>query len=133
MRKLLLFAAVGMLLIGCTTTKYVPVVETKTDTVYQVRQQRDSVWLHDSVFVNQWRDGDTVFQVRDRWHTQHVEKLRVDTFREVIFDSIPKPYPVTEYVAKPLNWWQKLRIWLGNILLIMGGIVLTYGAIRLRR
>ena len=119
MRKLLLFAAVGMLLIGCTTTKHVPVVETKTDTVYQVRQQRDSVWLHDSVFVNQWRDGDTVFQVRDRWHTQYVEKLRVDTFREVIFDSIPQPYPVTEYVAKPLSWWQKTRMHAGEAAMLM--------------
>lgn len=118
MRKFLLFA-VGMMLAACTTTKFVPVIETKTDTVYQVRQQRDSVWLHDSVFVNQWIKGDTVFQVRDRWHTQYMEKLRVDTFREVIFDSIPKPYPVTQYVDKPLNWWQKTRMHAGEVAMVL--------------
>jgi hypothetical protein len=32
---------------------------------------------------------------------------------------------VTEYVEKELNWWQKLRLWIGNIgllaILAVGG------------
>lgn len=43
--------AVCALLFGCTTTKYVPVIEHKTDTVYQNKVKHDSIWQHDSVQI----------------------------------------------------------------------------------
>ena len=119
MKKTMLFAFALAVLAGCKSVEYVPVVETKTDTVYQVREQRDSIWLHDSVYFHEYTKGDTVFRDRDRWHTKYIEMLRVDTFREVIFDSIPKPYPVTEYVKKPLTWWQKTRMHTGEVAMLM--------------
>ncbi len=43
--------------------------------------------------------------------------------KETVRDSIvyrekPVPYPVEKEVEKKLSWWQQLRLWLGNILLI---------------
>lgn len=81
-------------LTGCTTTKYVEVEKVKTDTVYQSKILKDSVWLHDSVFVKEYTKGDTVFRDRDRWHTKFVEKLITDTVYKSRVDSIPVPYPV---------------------------------------
>ena len=52
---------------GCTTTRYVPVVEHRTDTVQITRQQRDSIWLHDSIYTHEYIQGDTTFIMRDRW------------------------------------------------------------------
>lgn len=38
---------------SCTTTKYVPVVEHRTDTLMKYSIQRDSIFLHDSIRVSE--------------------------------------------------------------------------------
>ena len=116
---------------SCTTTRYVPVVEHRTDTVQITRQQRDSIWLHDSIYVHEYQKGDTTFLLRDRWHTQYIEKKVTDTTYISIRDTIPCPYPVEVKVPAELNWWQRLRLWLGNILLAVLVIAAGYGAFRL--
>ena len=101
MKKVIIILAAVAMLTGCRTTKYVTVPEHHTDTVYQVKQQRDSVWLHDSVFVHEYTKGDTIFRDRDRWHTHYVERLTVDTFYESRVDSVPVPYEVVKEVPRP--------------------------------
>lgn len=46
---------------------------------------------------------------------------------------VPKPYPVPEYIEKPLTRWQQLRLWLGNIFLALLLLAAGYGAFRLWR
>ena len=112
------------LLSSCSTTKVVEVERVKTDTTYITKWQRDSVWLHDSIRVTE--RGDTVRI--ERWHTQWRDRLRVDTVYRATHDTIPAPYPETEYVEKELSWWQKLRLWLGNIVLLaLLGVAIYYG------
>lgn len=84
------------MLFGCTTTKYVPVIEHRTDTVRITQQQRDSIYLHDSIRVSE--KGDTV--TIDRWHTKYIERTSHDTIYQSKTDSIPVPYKVTEYVER---------------------------------
>ena len=103
------------LLTGCTTVKYVEVEKVKTDTIYQSKILKDSVWLHDSVFVKEYTKGDTVFRDRDRWHTKFVEKLITDTVYKSRVDSIPVPYPKEVFVEKKLNVFQKGLMWSGGI------------------
>lgn len=126
------FVALLLLLSGCTTTKYVEVERVRTDTAYVAKIQRDSVWLHDSVFVERFLRGDTVFELRDRWHTKYVERVRVDTMVRVRVDSVPKPYPVEKLVEKDLSWWQRLRMGIGSVALagLIGLVV--YGCWRIR-
>jgi hypothetical protein len=47
-------------------------------------------------------------------------QTKVITRDSIIYRSrdVPVPYPVDRLVEKPLTWWQHLRLWLGNILLI---------------
>lgn len=47
--------------------------------------------------------------------------------------DVPQPYPVPEYIEKPLSWWQHLRLWLGNIMLIALLLAAGYGAFRIWR
>ena len=101
---------VGMLS-GCTTTKYVEVEKVHNDTTYIVKHLRDSVWLHDSVYVSE--KGDTVRI--EKWHTKYIEKQVHDTCYVAKTDSVPKPYPVEKLVEKQLAWWQKLLMWSGGI------------------
>ena len=112
-----------LLLTSCTTTKVVEVERVRTDTTYITKWQRDSVWLHDSIRVRE--KGDSVWV--ERWHTQWRDRLRVDTVYRATHDTIPAPYPETEYVEKELSWWQKLRLRLGNIVLLaLLGVAIYY-------
>lgn len=81
---------------------------------------RDSVHSYDrdSIFVKE--KGDTIFKYvekwrwRDRWHTDTVIRIRVD--------SVAVERTVEVQVEKPLSWWQKARI--GAFWYLLGAVVL---------
>ena len=95
-----------LLLAGCKTTKYVPVPSISVDSVYVDRFTRDSVYLHDSVFVNQWMKGDTVYVDKVVYKWRYRDRWRRDTVAVVRRDSVQVPVPV----EKPLGWWQQARL-----------------------
>ncbi len=117
----ILFAA---LLISCKSPQTVIVPEIHTDTVRIVQQQRDSIHVHDSIYVTQMQKGDTVYLTTDRWHTQWRDRVKVDTMLHIQRDSIPYPVEVVKEVPAELTWWQKLRMNTGTMtictLLAMG-------------
>jgi hypothetical protein len=95
-----------LLFAGCKTRTVV--VETvRTDTTYITKHQRDSIWQHDSIYMHEYQKGDTVFMLRDRWHTKYIETVRTDTTYIATHDTIPDPYPVEVNVPRELSWWQK--------------------------
>lgn len=114
------------LLASCKQVEYVTVEKVRTDTTYITKWQKDSVWLHDSIHIRE--RGDTV--MIERWHTQWRDRLRVDTIYQATHDTIQQPYPIEtiKMVEKELNWWQRLRLWIGNIgLLGILGVIGYYG------
>ena len=111
---------------SCTTTKYVPVVEYHTDTLIQKMTQRDSIYLHDSTIVRE--KGDTV--LIERWHTKYRDREVHDTVYQSRIDSVPAPYPVTEYVERKMSGIDKLLIATGILSIIS---VLIFAAYKLRR
>ena len=111
------------LLTGCTTTKYVPVVEHRTDTLMKYSTVRDSIYLSDSIYVSDFVRDDTIYKTIDRWHTRYVERTRTDTLYQSRTDSIPVPYPVEKKVPAQLTWWQQTRLHLANIMLYMLAVV----------
>ena len=115
--------AVAAVLGSCTTTKYVEVPKVHTDTLYVSKTQKDIIYLHDSIFVNQWQSGDTIYQTRDRWRTEWRDRLVTDTVLHLVRDTVPKPYPVIQEkkVEKALTWWQRFRMMLGDIAIIICG------------
>lgn len=115
MRKLIIFAF-ALLMCACKTHEKIVTVEKVThDTLWHEKTERDSIYLHDSIFVNQFVKGDTIFQVKDRWHTEYRDKYIHDTISIAKVDSIPVPYEVQVEVEKKLSWWQKLLMALGGI------------------
>lgn len=105
---------IALALCGCKQTEYVTVEKVRTDTTYVTKWHRDSVWLHDSVLVRE--KGDSV--LIEKWHTKYIETIRTDTTYVATHDTVPAPFPQTEYVEKELSWWQRLRIILGNFVLL---------------
>lgn len=123
MKKILLLLCFA--LAGCKTRTVV--VETvRTDTLRLQRNTRDSISLHDSIFVHEWAAGETVYVQRDRWHTKYVEKQVCDTTYVSKHDTIPQPYPVIHEVPRQLTWWQKALQWTGilSIALLVGWLLI---------
>lgn len=118
---------VACLLLGsCTTTKYIPVVEYHTDTLYQNHVQHDSIHVRDSVYFHEYVKGDTVYQEKTRWLTEWRERLKIDTVFKAKTDSVPVPYPVEKKVPAELSKWQSFRIVLGDIVLFLIAAVCGY-------
>lgn len=115
----LLIVVTCCILAGCKT-KYIEVPSihyetvTKRDTVSRV----DSIYQHDSVWVNQYIKGDTVVQEKYRYKILYKDRWREKiAYRDsIVRDSIP--YKVE--VEKPLTRLQKTFIGIGKIL---GGIL----------
>jgi hypothetical protein len=119
----IILVLVGFLM-SCTTTRVVTVERVKNDTTYITKQQRDSIWLHDSIHVME--RGDTISI--ERWHTKYIEREVHDTLYRAKTDSVPVPYEVIKEVPAELSWWQTARIHLANILLYA---ILIFGIIKL--
>ena len=118
---LLGMVAISLMMCGCKQVEYVTVREVMHDSIFQTKTVRDSVWLHDSISVES--KGDTVRV--DRWHTKYVEKQVHDTIYQSRTDSVPAPFPVKEYVQKPLAWHQKTLMTIG--LLTLMAIIIICG------
>lgn len=106
MRKIIVMIAAAVALAGCKTREVV-VTEHHTDTLRVVQHHRDSIYLHDSTFVREYIQGDTVRIITEMWHTKYRDRLKTDTLYRSRTDSVPVPYPVIKEVKKPLNFFEK--------------------------
>ena len=120
---LLVFFA-GMVLIGlgsCKSVKYIPVETIKHDSIYVTNHQKDSVYIHDSIY--QKEKGDTL--ILEKWHTKYVEKQVHDTTFVERWDSIYVPYPIERELTKS----EQRYISIGKVSLgLYIGLVLAFAA-----
>ena len=107
MKKLIFIIILSVVMVGCKTKEYVTVPVHHTDTLRVVQHHRDSIYLHDSTFVREYIQGDTVRVVTEMWHTKYRDRLKTDTIYRSRTDSVPVPYPVTKEVKKPLTLIEK--------------------------
>ena len=125
MKRLLIFIAVllvSAICIGCRTIQYIPVETIRTDTVYFNHSRTDSVYVRDSIYVNQ--KGDTVTEYRYKYVYRY--KDRVDTLYISSRDTVSVPYPV----EKELTAWQQTKVsyggWAMGLLLILALTAVGY-------
>lgn len=98
------------LLSGCKSVQYVPVETVRTDSVYIDRYQHDSIYQRDSIFVNRWTAGDTVYQDKVVWKYVYRDKVVYDTVAILRSDTVRVPYPV----ERRLSTWEKVRLNIGG-------------------
>jgi hypothetical protein len=115
-------------LAGCKSVQYVPMETVRTDSIYVDRYQRDSIYQRDSVFVNRWIAGDTVYQDKVVWKYVYRDKIKYDTVAILRSDTVQVPYPV----ERRLTTWEQVRLNVGGwaigaviifILIVVGIIV----------
>lgn len=114
-----------LLLAGCRTVRYVPVPSVSVDSVYVDRYQHDSIYQRDSVYVNRWTDGDTVYQDKVVWKYVYRDKVKYDTVSVLRSDSVRVPYPVERRLTK----WEQVRLNVGGwvIALVVITILVVVG------
>lgn len=104
------FVVMVSLLSGCKT-KYVPLekVVYRETARHDTLHTSDSVYVHDSIRIEQ--KGDTLYN--DRWHKEivlkHVYKVKTDSF--ISRDSIPVPYPVERELSRWERFQLKYAVW----------------------
>ena len=83
-------------------TEYVPIESVRYDSVMIEKLMRDSVFVRDSVYLQE--KGDTVFKYKDRF--VYVYKIRVDTFfaEKIREKEVPVP------VERKLTWWERVKL-----------------------
>ena len=128
---MLLIFICGIILIAfgsCRSIKYVPIETIKHDSIYITQHQKDSIYIHDSIY--QKEKGDTV--LIEKWHTRYIEKQVRDTLIQIQRDTIPQPYPYEVEVPAQLSWWQKTRMHIGEITIIALLVLLGSWIVRIK-
>ena len=126
---ILLVAGFVLIAMGsCRSVRYVPVETIKHDSVYITQHQKDSIYIHDSIY--QKEKGDTV--LIEKWHTRYIEKQVRDTLIQIERDTIPQPYPYEVEVPAQLSWWQKTRMHIGEITIIALLVLLGSWIVRIK-
>lgn len=93
-----------LFLVGCQVrTRTVTLERIKTE--WRDRVVRDSVLIHDSIYVQEKIRGDTVYREREVWRSR--ERKVHDTIRLYRTDTIPVPVEVVREVPRP--FFQELR------------------------
>lgn len=126
MKKLILMLGV-LTLMACTKTIYVPQETIKIE--YMDRVKVDSVNIHDSVYIKESVKNDTVYLTELRWRTEYKLKEVHDTTYNTKVEYVDVPVEKIVEVEKKLSWWQRLRLRLGTLFLVMligaviGGVI----------
>lgn len=113
-----ILAIVGSM-IGCSP-RIVPVETIRTDTCYINNVQRDSIHVLDSVYVNQYVKGDTIYINKIKWRELYTEKEVHDTLYQTKLET-----QTIEKIVYQQTKWQELTSVLGKLFLwLLGGCLL---------
>lgn len=106
-----------LFLVGCKSKMiYVPVETTKVE--YRDKLVRDSIFQLDSVFLDRYLKGDTMFITKEKYKYIYKDKIVKDTV--ALVDSVQVPYPVeVKKEVNRLSSFQSFQIWCGRILLLI--------------
>lgn len=104
-------------LTGCTSVRYVPVESVTHDSIYISKLERDSIHVHDSIYLEVKQQADTIIKTKYVQKVVYRDALRTDTFFIERVDSVQVPYPVERKLSK----WESVKMDIGGIAL--GGIV----------
>lgn len=143
LKQLTLILALCLIVVGCKTIEYVPIEKevdkevVKRDSIYITKVKVDSIKEVDSVYINTYIKGDTIYQDKYKYVYRYKDKVRVDTLWVFGIDSVvvdsTKTITITKEVEKPLTWWQKLKQDIGGIAIGVAIALLLYLAYKIYR
>ena len=115
-----IMAAACLLLMSCGSTRIIHIPVESVRTQYIDRWQRDSIFHRDSIFLNRWHDGDTVFVTREVFQLRYIDRIVRDSI--MIIDSVQVAFPVEViHEVNRLTRWQRWRLNTLNVIVALGG------------
>lgn len=125
--KHLLCITVLLMLMGCATSRKASTTEVdnkyhyteRLDSIFITAVQRDSIYMHDSIYVKE--KGDTVYKYVEKLRYKYVNS--VDTLYRTITQvdtayvdrTKLEVYEKPVYIEKKVKWYNKVCMWLGRI------------------
>lgn len=127
--KHLFMILAALLLVSCAGTRYSSTYEGsrdstrvsthQMDSIFARLMQRDSIYVHDSIYVRE--KGDTVYQYVEKLRYKYVNSVdtlyKYRTLRDTVYmercDSIRVENPV--YIEKPLKWYNHGFVFVGRL------------------
>ena len=154
MKKIFLCMVLPVLFLSCRTGRQVVVVEARdsvrveervreikvTDTLFvAVPMQKESTTVRDSTshLENDYAVSDARINPDGTLYHSLETKPRTDTLTQELAvqakDSIiyrEKVVPQVVPVEKPMGWFAQLRLWLGNVMLVLIAVAVAWAAAR---
>ncbi len=133
--RLSLVLTILIVLTGGKTIEYVPIetVTTKVDSIYINKVQVDSIFERDSIYINQYTYGDTVYRDKIKYIYRYRDKLRIDTLHHWHVDSVLVEQTRIIEVDMPPSKWQSFLHNLGIFALATIVVLIVIGILWLIR
>lgn len=77
MKRLIVILAILTCIVSCKTQQCIP--ETITRDSIRIEYQRDSIYEHDSIFIDRYRTNDTIYLTKERWSIRYRDVKHIDT------------------------------------------------------
>lgn len=107
-----------LVMTSCATPKPVVLerVTNKTDTLYKTNYKADTFRVHDSVYVESYIVGDTIYKTKNVYKWRDRVSIKTDTIYKSVLraDSIPVPVPV----ERKATWWERTQMFAGKIVVV---------------
>lgn len=112
-----------LVMTSCTTPKPIVLerVINKTDTLYKTNYKADTFRLHDSVYVEHYTLGDTVYSQKSVWRWRDRISVKSDTIYKAMLQTDTTRLPIP--VERKLSTWERTQMHVGQF--TIGAVVLV--------
>ena len=111
-----------LVMTSCTTPKPIVLerVINKTDTLYKTNYKADTFRVHDSVYVEHYTRGDTVYRLKSVWRWRDRISVKADTIYKAMLQTDTTRLPIP--VERKLSTWERTQMRVGQF--TIGAVVL---------
>lgn len=112
-----------LVMTSCTTQKPVVLerVINKTDTLYKTNYIADTFRVHDSIYVESYAVGDTIYKTKNVYKWRDRVSVKTDTIYKAMLQTDTTRLPIP--VERKLSTWERTQMYVGQ--LTIGAVVLV--------
>ena len=93
----------------------------KTDTLYKAKARADTFRIHDSVYVEHYTRGDTVYRLKSVWRWRDRISTKTDTIYKAMLQTDTTRLLIP--VERKLSTWERTQMHVGQF--TIGAVVLV--------
>ena len=112
-----------LVMTSCTTPKPVVLerVINKTDTLYKTNYKADTFRVHDSIYVESYAVGDTIYKTKNVYKWRDRVSVKTDTIYKAMLQTDTTRLPIP--MERKLSTWERTQMHIGQF--TIGAVVLV--------